>query len=110
MKRLCLLLIGVTILAAAACNEQKSTPATSGEDKVKEALDKLSPEDRALAEQQRLCPVTDEPLGSMGVPIKLTVKDKPVFICCKGCEKKVRENEDAMLTKVGELKGQPNFK
>jgi hypothetical protein len=26
----------------------------------------LSPEDRSLAEHQKVCPVSDEPLGSMG--------------------------------------------
>jgi len=49
-------------------------------------LAKLSPEDRALAEKQKTCPVSGEPLGSMGVPYKLTVQGRDVLLCCPGCE------------------------
>ena len=50
-------------------------------------------------------------LGDMGVPIKVTLKDKEgkdqdVFICCKGCEKKALANPDQTLAKVTELKAQ----
>lgn len=64
---------------------------------------KLNDEDRALAEAQGYCAVTTEPLGSMGVPIKLVVKDQPVFVCCKGCEKKAVSNPEATLAKVVDL-------
>jgi hypothetical protein len=47
---------------------------------------KLPPEDRAIAEKQKVCPVTDAPLRSMGVPDKVTLKGKTVFLCCEGCE------------------------
>ncbi len=57
--------------------------------KYSEALSKLSPEDRRLAEQQEVCPVTDLPLGSMGTPKKVMVEGVPVFICCEGCRKKL---------------------
>ena len=49
------------------------------------ALAKLSPEDRALAERQRFCPVADFPLGSMGTPPKVELDGAAVFICCEGC-------------------------
>src|SRR5258708_27436846 len=53
--------------------------------KVTTALGKLKEPDRALAEQQRFCPVmADSRLGSMGVPVKLEIKGKPVFLCCEG--------------------------
>src|SRR6185312_13254253 len=42
--------------------------------------------DRALAEQQKLCPVTGKPLGSMGPPFKFTLRGRSVFVCCDGCE------------------------
>lgn len=71
--------------------------------KAKAMLAKLSPEDRRLAEEQGFCPETEQPLGSMGVPIKLLIKGQPVFICCKGCED-VREHPDQTLAKVTELK------
>ncbi|HMP06478.1 MAG TPA: hypothetical protein PJ982_09030, partial [Lacipirellulaceae bacterium] len=40
----------------------------------REQIDRLPEEDRELAAAQGVCPVTGEPLGSMGVPIKVTVE------------------------------------
>ena len=60
----------------------------------------LSPEDQESAKAQKICPVTDEPLGSMGTPIKVEVKDKTVWVCCKGCVQSVQENPDKYLAKV----------
>lgn len=99
------------LVAAAGCNDAKSTfnssagsKGTGGESDVTANLGKLAAEDRALAEAQRLCPVTDEPLGSMGVPIKLDIKGQPVLICCKACQKKAERDPDATLAKLAELK------
>ena len=64
----------------------------------------LSAEDRSLAEAQGYCAVSGEPLGSMGPPLKLMVNDQPVFVCCKGCEKKATSHPDQTLAKVAELK------
>jgi hypothetical protein len=72
--------------------------AATGE--VAEALAKLTPEDRAAAERQKNCPVTHEPLGSMGVPPKVAVNGRDVFICCKGCEAELLENAGAYLAKL----------
>jgi hypothetical protein len=68
--------------------------AESSEDdaKIEAALANLSPEDRALAAKQKTCPVTDELLGSMGTPIKVTVEGREVFLCCKGCEDEIKSN------------------
>jgi hypothetical protein len=69
----------------------------------------LSAQDQALADLQKLCPVSGEELGGMGPPVKLVVKGEPVFICCKGCEKKVNADPDKYLAKVAELKkSKPN--
>lgn len=67
---------------------------------VAEQLAKLSPEDRTVAEKQKICPVTDEPLGSMGVPPKVTINGREVFICCQGCEGELREKADEYLAKL----------
>ncbi len=64
------------------------------------AFSKLSPEDRALAEQQGVCPVTDMPLGSMGTPIKVTVNGRPVFICCEGCRESLLAEPAKHLAKL----------
>lgn len=54
-------------------------------------LDKLSHDDRALADKQVICPVTEEPLGSMGVPPKIIVDGRSVLLCCAGCEGPLRD-------------------
>ena len=54
----------------------------------------------ATARAQRSCPVTGEDLGSMGNPIPVTVKGETIFVCCKGCIKKVQQNPDKYLAKV----------
>jgi Cu(I)/Ag(I) efflux system membrane fusion protein len=54
---------------------------------IRTNLAKLAPAERTLAESQRLCPVTEEPLGSMGVPLKISVRGQPVFLCCEGCDR-----------------------
>lgn len=84
----------------------KSTPSPSaeGDPEVRAALAKLPPEDRQLAEAQKTCPVSGEPLGSMGTPIKLTLNGESAFICCKSCRKKAESDPAAMLKKVAELK------
>jgi hypothetical protein len=64
-------------------------------------LGSLSAEDRKLAMTQRICPVTGAPLGSMGKPVKLTVKGRAVFLCCQGCEDAVKDDPDGTLKKLG---------
>ena len=65
---------------------------------------KLSPEDREQAISQGYCVVSREPLGSMGIPLKVAVEgDKAVFVCCQGCEEMVRSNPAKMLARLPEL-------
>jgi YHS domain-containing protein len=56
--------------------------------------------DAALVKRQAKCPVMDEPLGSMGQPIKVMVGDKPIFLCCKGCIKKIQAEPAKYLAMV----------
>lgn len=67
---------------------------------VLESLADLSPEDRALAIKQRICPVSDETLGSMGTPVKVRVRDRDVFICCESCEEDLLAKPDEFLAKL----------
>jgi hypothetical protein len=60
----------------------------------------LSPDAQKQAKLQVLCPVTLEPLGSMGTPLLVNVGDDSLFICCKGCLKKVTKNGESMLEMV----------
>jgi hypothetical protein len=92
-----------------ATTTQSNDPAVQATDMAHDTDDHaagpaLSEEDQALAALQKLCPVSGEELGGMGTPVKLTVKGEPVFICCKGCEKKVNADPDKYLAKVADLK------
>ena len=85
-------------------NGDKQNGEASDEAEIKAALAKLSPTDRKLAEAQKWCAESDERLGSMGAPIKVTIKGEPVFLCCGGCKKDAERNPDKTLAKVAELK------
>ena len=111
MKRLCLIAAAVCGLAFSlvGCTRAPSAPSAGSNVDPKQAatLTKLSDEDRMSATAQGYCAVmTSEPLGSMGVPLKLTIKDQTIWVCCKGCEKKALANPDQTLAKVAELKAQ----
>lgn len=61
---------------------------------------KLSPADLALAARQKVCPVTELPLDSMGGPVPVVVEGRKVFICCKGCEEELKTNAATYLSKL----------
>ena len=67
-----------------------------------EALASLSAEDRALAEKQKICPVTGQPLGSMGTPVKVTVEGRDVLLCCQGCVSAIETDPRKYLEKLPE--------
>lgn len=76
------------------------TQGSAQDPEVVAALAELSPEDRSLAEKQKICPVTGELLGSMGAPLKVDVNGKPVFICCEGCKEELLKKPDEYLAKL----------
>ncbi len=85
--------------------ESKDAVEIEGAEAIKEARNKLSPEDRKLVDAQEYCPVTEgKHLGVMGQPFKIMVKDQPVFLCCRGCRTKALANPEKTLAKVEELK------
>ncbi len=107
-KRLSASGIVSTLLLLAGCQNQTSSTTTGLDQTVKATLAKLGDADQPLAEAQRFCAVqTHERLGSMGVPLKLDVQGEPVFVCCKGCEKKALSDPQATLARVEQLKAQP---
>ncbi|MHB1421965.1 MAG: heavy metal-binding domain-containing protein [Gemmataceae bacterium] len=57
-------------------------------------------EDRLLAAKQKICPVTGEPLDSMGGPVRLVVEGRIVFVCCKSCEGPLRKEPAKYLAKL----------
>ncbi len=73
--------------------------------KIAAAMAKLSSEDRKLAEAQRHCAVESENrLGVMGAPVKVTIGGQPVFLCCAGCIDAVKADPKATLATAKRLK------
>ncbi|QDV34488.1 hypothetical protein [Tautonia plasticadhaerens] len=70
------------------------------DDEQRELINQLPPEDAELALAQTVCPVSEEPLGSMGVPIKVDADGTPVFVCCAGCKGEVEADPAAFLAKL----------
>jgi hypothetical protein len=95
------------------CGESSPPAAPSSESEseqtIQSALAQLKDEDQSLAADQRFCAVqTHQRLGSMGAPLKLLVEGQPVFICCKGCERKALADPQTTLGRVAALKEESN--
>src|SRR4051794_13827695 len=112
MKRIALVFL--PLLVAAACGqpepadkpEEPAGDAGSGrqaarEKKVEANRANLSAGDRALADEQDYCAVqTRNKLGGMGVPMKVMVEGRPVFLCCEGCKSTAEDDPDKTLKTV----------
>ena len=82
--------------------------------RINESMSQLSPEDRKAAEAQKFCPVgvtfddKGKPvrglLGSVGKPVKMLIKDQPVFIMCPSCTKEFEESTDKYLAVLGKIR------
>ncbi len=82
-----------------------AAPAADASAKIQAERAKLSPEDQRLVAEQEFCAVnTKGRLGSMGAPVKVSVKGQPVFLCCKSCQKEALADPDKTLARVEELK------
>lgn len=60
----------------------------------------LSEEDVKLVQHQKICPVTELSLDSMGGPVPVMVGTRKVFICCAGCEKSLLNNPEKFLARI----------
>ena len=79
--------------------EEVEVPALATTD-ANDPLATLSEADRAAVLAQKICPVSDEELGGMGTPIKVTVKGRDVFLCCEGCRDQLEAEPDKFLAKL----------
>ncbi len=61
-------------------------------------------ERREVAEQEYCVILDDSKLGSMGVPLRLVIEGRAVYICCKGCSKEALADPKATLAKLDKLK------
>jgi YHS domain-containing protein len=63
-------------------------------------IKKLPEADQALALAQKVCPVSDDHLGAMEKPFKMTVDGKTFFLCCAGCKKEVDKDPAKIIAKL----------
>jgi hypothetical protein len=99
------LIVSLLLIVSGCAQQSSSPPPPDKEAKIKASLDKLDPDDRKMAQEQTYCAVeTENRLGSMGKPVKIMVKDQPVFLCCKGCEKTALKDPEKTLATVKRLK------
>ena len=66
-------------------------------------IKKLPADEQASALTQVICPVSEHNLGSMGVPIKKTIEGRTFYICCEGCEKKVKNDPKAVIAELDKI-------
>lgn len=56
-----------------------------------------SQREAAAIAEQGICPVSGQPLGSMGRPIAVDLDGQTVFVCCKGCIDRLKANPEKYL-------------
>ena len=54
-------------------------------------------------EEQRICPVTDEELGTMGPSVAVKVQGKTIWTCCDACPPKLNIEPEKYLAKLTSL-------
>lgn len=111
-----LILLGMlTAAMLAGCGE---TPQPAAEEPVPAdsatngSVDLTQAEIQSLAEQQKVCAVSGEPLGSMGTPLPVGVTDakgdeRTVLLCCESCRQPLLDDPDQYLAKLDAPAGGP---
>lgn len=94
------------VCCAGCVDAVKSNPTKYATGRPQITVTKATQADADAIAAQQACPVMDEPLGSMGTPVKVMVGDKPIYLCCKGCIKKVKAEPATYLAMV-ESDGDP---
>ena len=65
--------------------------------------------DADAIKQQEVCPVTGEPLGSMGTPIKVTGLARDLYLCCQGCVNPLKKDPQKYLVQLTGYKAKPKL-
>jgi YHS domain-containing protein len=66
-----------------------------------EAFASLSPAEREAVIAQKICPVTEEGLGTMGPPLPVEIGGKTYYVCCEGCIDGLKEDPEKYLANIG---------
>jgi YHS domain-containing protein len=67
---------------------------------VAEALAAFTPVEREAVLAQKICPVTEEELGSMGPPIPVEIDGKTYYVCCEACIDGLKEEPEKYLANL----------
>jgi len=86
--------------APKAKDDDKKAAAVKLNDDEIANIKKLPAAEQPIALKQLVCPVSDEHLGEMGTPVKVSAEGKTFFLCCKSCEKDVKSNPKAVVAKL----------
>lgn len=81
-------------------SSSKPAVSTAASAKKKKPAVVLNAADLELVTKQKVCPVTDLPLDSMGGPIPVDVAGRRVFICCDGCTASLKKDPEKYLKKL----------
>lgn len=69
-------------------------------DDVEASINKLPEADQVLARAQKICPVGGGALGDMGMPVKVDLDGRAVFVCCDGCIEDLKADPAKYLAKL----------
>jgi len=103
MMRILAIALGGLVVLTLGCGGEKPEREGGGMEMKKNegaGIAGLSVEDQKLAREQKVCPVSDEPLGSMGTPVKEIHGGRTVFFCCESCRKPFLKNPEKYLAKL----------
>jgi YHS domain-containing protein len=64
------------------------------------AIKELPAAEQAVALAQAVCPVSSHHLGSMDKPVKVSAEGRTFYICCEGCEDKVKSDPKGVIAKL----------
>ena len=92
---------------AAINNEAELADAEAEAKEIEQSFASLSVDDRKLADAQVICPVTEVKLGTlgMGAPIRVSLSDRDIMICCEGCRTGLLEAPEKYLAILDKYHG-----
>ncbi|MBX7244285.1 MAG: hypothetical protein K1X53_02230 [Candidatus Sumerlaeaceae bacterium] len=115
MKHLAYIVACIVAIGAQPLFADQAKPADSKATEVKSAGAKPTapsdskttgsaekPKAGPVAVNNTKCPVSGEPIGSMGEGVTVTYKNHEVKLCCDGCTKKFNKEPEKYLSKAME--------
>lgn len=103
MTRWFLMVLAAAVLVTLGCGGEKGGNDAGGTEMRKvdgDGTAGLSAADQELARAQKVCPVSGEPLGSMGTPVKMTHGGRTFFLCCESCRKPFLRDPEKYLANL----------